>query len=131
MAASTAALAEPNAAHTPSPVCLNNQPPWDSMADRSTSSCSARAMRIPSASDSHRRVDPSTSVNRNVTVPLGLPDAIRAVSQTLRVAAVRGPGGPRGSPQVLVEVGDDLGPQVVGLGLGVAGPIVGQEGVAS
>ncbi len=42
-----------------------------SIAVRSTSSCASRAARIASASDSHRRVDPSTSVNRNVTTPEG------------------------------------------------------------
>ena len=46
-AASIAARAEPNAAHTPSPVCLNNQPPCASIAERSTSSWTASA-------DAHR-----------------------------------------------------------------------------
>src|SRR6202044_3954779 len=70
-AAFTADLGEANAAHTPSPVCLNNQPPCASIAERNTSSCAASAFRIPSASASHRRVEPSTSVNRNVTTPEG------------------------------------------------------------
>jgi hypothetical protein len=55
----------------PSPVCLNNQPPCASIARRSTLSCAASAARIPSASASHRRVEPSTSVDRNVTTPKG------------------------------------------------------------
>ena len=71
MAASTAALGDENAAHTPSPVCLNMKPPCTSIAERNTSSCAARALRIKSASVSHRRVDPSTSVNKNVTTPDG------------------------------------------------------------
>jgi hypothetical protein len=71
IAASTADLGEANAAHTPSPVCLNNQPPCASIALRNTSSWAASAARIPSASASHRRVDPSTSVNKNVTTPEG------------------------------------------------------------
>jgi hypothetical protein len=50
---------------------LNNQPPCPSIAERNTSSCAARAFRIKSASASHRRVDPSTSVNKNVTTPEG------------------------------------------------------------
>ena len=54
-----------------SPVCLNNQPPCPSIAARNTSSCAVSATRIPSASASHRRVEPSTSVNRNVTTPEG------------------------------------------------------------
>ena len=70
-AASTADLGEANAATTPSPVCLNNQPPCASIAARNTSSCASRAARIAAASASHRRVDPSTSVNRNVTTPEG------------------------------------------------------------
>src|SRR6202044_409096 len=70
-AAFTADLGEANAAHTPSPVCLNNQPPCASIAERNTSSWAASATRIPSASASHRRVEPSTSVNRNVTTPEG------------------------------------------------------------
>jgi Bacterial protein of unknown function (DUF899) len=70
-AASTADLGEANAAHTPSPVCLNMYPPCASIAPCSTSSWAASATRIPSASASHRRVEPSTSVNRNVTTPEG------------------------------------------------------------
>ena len=38
---------------------------------RNTSSWAASAFRMPSASASHRRVEPSTSVNRNVTTPEG------------------------------------------------------------
>src|ERR1700692_2436910 len=68
-AASTAHLGEANAAQTPSPVCLNNQPPCASIALHNTSSWVARAIRISSASASHRRVEPSTSVNKNVTTP--------------------------------------------------------------
>jgi hypothetical protein len=51
--------------------CLNNHPPRASIALRSTSSWAASAARIPSASASHRRVEPSTSVNKNVTTPEG------------------------------------------------------------
>src|SRR6202044_4193247 len=68
---STADFGEANAAHSPSPVCLNNQPPCPSIALRNTSSWAASAARMPSASASHRRVEPSTSVNRNVTTPEG------------------------------------------------------------
>ena len=42
-AASTADFGDENAAHTPSPVCLNNQPPCASIAARNTSSCAASA----------------------------------------------------------------------------------------
>src|SRR6201987_3420532 len=70
-AASTADVGDENAAHTPSPVCLNNQPPCASIVSRNTLSCAAIAARTASASDSHRRVEPSTSVNKNVTTPEG------------------------------------------------------------
>jgi hypothetical protein len=70
-AASTADLGEANAATTPSPVWLNRKPSCASIAVRSTSSCASRAARIASASASHRRVEPSISVNSNVTPPVG------------------------------------------------------------
>src|ERR1700730_18899736 len=70
-AASTADLGDANAAHTPSPVCLNRKPPCASIALCDTSSWAASAACIPSASASHRRVEPSISVNKNVTTPEG------------------------------------------------------------
>src|SRR5271165_2264875 len=70
-AASTADFGDAKAAHTPSPVCLNNQPPCASIAERNTSSWAASAALIAAASASHRRVEPSTSVNKNVTTPEG------------------------------------------------------------
>jgi hypothetical protein len=79
----TADLDEANAAHTPSPVCVNNQPLCDSMAARKTSSCAASAARISSASACHRRVAPSTSVNRNVTTPVGAAAGQRSPTQNL------------------------------------------------
>ena len=57
---------EENAAHTPSPVCLNHSPPCDSIARRNTVSCAASAASMSSESASHRRDDPSMSVNRYV-----------------------------------------------------------------
>src|SRR6266581_2228503 len=86
IAASTAARAEANAAHTPSPVFLNSHPPRASMAARSTSSCAARATCIASGSSSHRRVDPSISVKRNVTVPLGALALIATMSRFRHLA---------------------------------------------
>jgi hypothetical protein len=63
-----------NAAHTvtgvleqPTPVALDRRAQHLSWA--------ASAARMPSASASHRRVEPSTSVNRNVTTPEGGPPA--------------------------------------------------------
>ena len=55
----------------PSPVCLNNQPPCASIATFNSSSCAVNAARIVSGSRSQRRVEPSMSVNRKVTVPEG------------------------------------------------------------
>ena len=92
-AASQAPRADPNAAHTPSPVCLNNQPPLASTAVRSTSSWAANATRIASASASQRRVEPSISVNRNVTVPDGR-SAISAVSHPAAPRRLRTPDHP-------------------------------------
>ena len=71
MAASTADIGDANAAAIPSPVWLNTKPSWASIAERNTLSCAASATRIASASASHRRVEPSISVNRNVTTPDG------------------------------------------------------------
>src|SRR5262249_45428396 len=42
-----------------------------SIAVRNTLSCATSAARIACASASHRRVEPSTSVNRKVTTPEG------------------------------------------------------------
>ena len=50
---------------------LEQPAPCSSIARQRTSSCAASAARILSASASHRRVDPSISVNKNVTTPEG------------------------------------------------------------
>src|SRR5436309_7295051 len=86
IAASTAARAEANAAYAPSPVCLNSQPPRASIAARTTSSCAANATCIASGSSSHLRVDPSISVKRNVTVPLGALALIATMSRFRHLA---------------------------------------------
>ena len=41
------------------------------MASRTIASCSTNAARISSGRSSHKRVEPSMSANRNVTVPVG------------------------------------------------------------
>ena len=64
-----------NVATTPSPVWLNRNPSYDSISVRSTSSCASSAAGIASASVSHRRVEPSISVNKKVTTPEGGPPA--------------------------------------------------------
>src|SRR6202042_1316644 len=87
-AAPTADLGEANAAHTPSPVCLNNQPPCASIAPRNTSSWAASATRISSASASHRRVEPSTSVNRNVTTPEGAGTSAESHNKTVSLRSL-------------------------------------------
>lgn len=53
----------------PSPVCLINLPKCESIVSSTTWSWLARACLIASGCASHRRVEPSTSVKRNVTVP--------------------------------------------------------------
>src|SRR5215470_8191852 len=60
------------------------------MACRTSTSWRARAVRIASCCASQRRVLPSTSVNRNVTVPLGIPDA-RSVSRVLAIEVLQLP----------------------------------------
>ena len=59
-----------NAAANPSPPEANTYPPWLRIVDKSSWSCSASDTPIES-SCSHSAVDPSMSVNRNVTVPDG------------------------------------------------------------
>jgi hypothetical protein len=102
-----------NAAHTPSPVCLNIHPPCRSIASRNTSSCAASADRIAAGSASQRRVEPSMSVNRNVTVPDGPP-----THRTLRQGPIRlggrAPRDRRRSDVVVVAV-----VQVGDVGMGV------------
>jgi hypothetical protein len=85
----TADLGDANAATTPSPVWLNNNPSWASTAARNTSSCASSAARIASASDSHRRVEPSISVNRNVTTPEGGPPSTPAQDVTPNLLSPR------------------------------------------
>ncbi len=102
---STAHLGEANAAHTPSPVCLNNQPPCASITLHNTSSCAASAARIPSALASHRRVEPSTSVNKKVTTPEGAPaggadtpaESHTRRAPTCRIVGIRPRPPPRGA----------------------------------
>src|SRR6478735_1795490 len=97
-AASTADLGEANAATTPSPVWLNKNPSFISMAVRNTLSCATTADPIASASASHRRVDPSISVNRNVTTPKGAgavmasPRPTRYVLRSQAFSPLRGSG---------------------------------------
>jgi hypothetical protein len=54
-------------------------------AVRNTLSWAASATRIPSASASHRRVEPSTSVNRNVTTAAGNPFFAEEMVRELRL----------------------------------------------
>ena len=67
MAARTAASAEENAAAMPSPIVAKTSPPVVSTAARSTAKWSSTRPDI-SGDSSHWRVEPSMSVNRNVTV---------------------------------------------------------------
>lgn len=62
-----------NATANPSPPVANTCPPLRSNAARSSSSWRAREAGIASDAVCHSRVEPSMSVNRNVTVPVGAP----------------------------------------------------------
>jgi hypothetical protein len=63
---------------------LNNQPPCASIAERNTASWAASAARIASASFSHRRVDPSTSVAfppETVVSEAGVDEGVKEVAK--------------------------------------------------
>ena len=71
-APATASCAVANTAWNPSPVVLTTTPPCD--RDRVPQQLVVARQRVrasPSGYSSHSRVEPSTSVNRNVTVPDG------------------------------------------------------------
>src|SRR6516165_6759524 len=85
----TADIGDAKAATKPSPVWPNKNPSYASIAVRNTLSWTTSAARIPSASVSHRRVEPSTSVNRNVTTPEG---AAAAVADTPAECHIRHAG---------------------------------------
>jgi hypothetical protein len=59
MAAFTADIGDAKAATKPSPVWLNKNPSYASIAERNTLSYTTSAARIACASASHRRVEPS------------------------------------------------------------------------
>src|SRR5262249_33206215 len=63
----------------PSPVAFTTCPPRDAIASLTISSCRASASCITSGCCSHRRVEPSRSVNKKVTVPDGNPAMGRSV----------------------------------------------------
>src|SRR3954453_3192858 len=72
----TAAARAPSAAgkgrKKASPVVSTSTPPEEAHAERTTARWVARASAYPSApSSSRRRVEPSMSLNRKVTVPVG------------------------------------------------------------
>ena len=73
-----------NTACSPSPVVLTTTPSRFSTASRRISSWRASAPRMGSGCSCHRRVDPSRSVNRNVTVPVG------SAANAIRWSSVRG-----------------------------------------
>ena len=59
---------------SPSPRGRTTAPPWRATRSSISESWRASASRMASRSRSHRRVLPSTSVNRNVTAPIGRAD---------------------------------------------------------
>ena len=74
IAAATASPDRWNAAATPSPPVENTNPLCPSITARKTLSWRANASRIASGCSSHRRVEPSRSVNKKVTIPVGNSD---------------------------------------------------------
>ena len=70
-AALTADEADSNTAAIPSPMDENTTPSCSATVLRSSSSWRDSAARMAVSSSCHRRVEPSMSVNRNVTVPDG------------------------------------------------------------
>ena len=72
-AAATADAALSNTANNPSPRFSTSTPPCASNAARSSSLCRSRASpsTAPPPNSFRRMVEPSMSVNRNVTVPPG------------------------------------------------------------
>jgi hypothetical protein len=70
-AAATADEADWNAAAIPSPMDENTTPPCSATVLRTNSSCRDNAPRMADSPACQSRVDPSISVNRNVTVPVG------------------------------------------------------------
>ena len=89
VAAETASAAVAKATAKASPAVENTCPPWAAHAPRMMSSCNARLAAIPAESASHSLVDPSTSVKRNETIPLGM----ATVTVRLPTAQVRLPTG--------------------------------------
>src|SRR5215217_5024486 len=70
-AAATASDGRLNASPKPSPAVANTYPSHASTASRTAASCTLSDADIPSGSAGQHRVEPSTSVNKNVTVPDG------------------------------------------------------------
>src|SRR5919106_498539 len=70
-AAATASAAEANTAKKASPSVRTSTPPWSRMAPRRMPWCSARTPGHRSPRVRASLVDPSMSVNTNVTVPVG------------------------------------------------------------
>src|SRR5580765_3606721 len=71
VAAHTASVGRVNAAANESPAVVKTYPPFDSIAVRRTVSCTRNDADMASLSVDHQRVEPSMSVNKNVTVPVG------------------------------------------------------------
>jgi hypothetical protein len=69
--AAIASDGDANTANIPSPPWSTTDPPLDSTASRRIASWVTTAASIDAGRSSHRRVEPSKSVNMNVTVPEG------------------------------------------------------------
>ena len=71
----------------PSPVCLKTTPSCTSTTDLMVWSCAANAAAIAASSRCQRSVEPSMSVNMNVTVPVGNRRDTAGVSRSSSVPA--------------------------------------------
>src|SRR5271157_6060202 len=91
-AADTASEARANAATklSPSPCSTGRTPPWAATTSHTTWLKRAIAAVITSAWVSHSRVEPSTSANSNVTVPVGNSPLTPSSLQSTNGASTRG-----------------------------------------
>ena len=115
-AAASPSPARPNATAKPSPPVENTNPRCASRVRRTISSCWASAIRIASGRSSHSRVEPSMSVNRNVTVPVGRSrtrDIVARLGHARPGAAAMGERRAPGSGRLQGDAEVHLGPTVV------------------
>ena len=75
---------------SPSPCSTGRTPPWVAIVSDTVAFIRAMAAVIWSGWVSHSRVEPSTSANSNVTVPVGNSPLTRSSLQSTRGVSARG-----------------------------------------